>query len=87
MQKIGKGYKAVQKVGYHDGHFWRACGGLGGVHALNEALGAAFGCDGETGTARRGLAHTEYGYEIYRAGDNLLYAVHALDAWQVEEVA
>lgn len=87
MHEIGKGYKAVKRVGYHDGHFWRHCGGvLSGAHALNIALGAAYGCNGDEGPARRGIDRTELGYDIYRGSDDLLYAVCALDAWQVESI-
>lgn len=72
-------YKFGKKVGYHDGHFWR------GGHELDEALGAAYGCNGEQGPARTGIARVQ-GYDIYRTGDRLV-AVSCLDAYEVEEVA
>jgi hypothetical protein len=73
-------YKFGKKVGYHDGHFWR------GGHELDAALGAAYGCNGEQGPARTGIARVQ-GYDIYRTSEGQLVAVSCLDAYQIEEVA
>ena len=69
-----------KRIGYNDGHFWR------GGHELNDALGAAYGCNGEQGIARQGIARIR-GYDIYRTDAGQLVAVSCLDAYQVEEVA
>jgi hypothetical protein len=76
-------YKFGKEIGYHDGHFWRA---TGDVHELDEALGAAYGCNGENGPARRGLVRVR-GYDVYRTAEGGLVAVSCLDARRVEEVA
>ena len=78
-------YKFGEKIGYHDGHYWREADASTG-HKLNEALGAAYGCNGEQGPALPGIGRVR-GYNIYRTPEGQLVAVSCLDAYQVEEVA
>lgn len=84
----GKTYSIQKTLGYHDGHFWRAHNGSAGVHAMNIALGAAYGCNDANRGPMSGheITRAKTGEGIYEGTDMLLYAVSVLEAYMVEEI-